>query len=205
MDQNLTADENIKLETKLRLVTARFALQRRDDALLAARGAVTQGKGLALQACCKTLLGRDDFEDLLDKALSNKEPTSADELLAAFQEALIMDPAVPVEEGADDPGQAGAQPVTASVGPSLVSATALIPLINEADQQLAHRREVATACVAEREVAATTCLRAWLQLLLCCRPSEVWDAAGRLSAVHYHGRVTTTAELLSRFNRFVDL
>ena len=51
MDQNLTAEETMQLESKLRVVTARFELQRRDDALSAARTAVINDRISMVTLC----------------------------------------------------------------------------------------------------------------------------------------------------------
>ena len=202
MDQNLTAEEQLKLDSKLRLVTARFALQRREDALVAARGAVTVAKGVAFQAHCETLLGRSGFGRLLDAALSKTEPTTADEMLAAFQHAVIMDPAVPIDEGATDILALAGEPALSAVDASPVPQS---PPMNEADRDLALRRNVESERVAQCDAAATTCLRAWLELVVCCSPCEAWEAAGQLAGADHYRRISTTAGLLRRFNVSVHL
>ena len=202
MDQNLTAEEQIKLDSKLRLVTASFALQRRRDSLAAARGAVTMAKGLALQAHCKTLLGRDDFERLLETALSTTAPTTADELLAVFQKAVMMNPAVPMADVGNELLAAEPRPVLSAMG--ACSVTQSVP-INGTDADLALRRGAESDRLAECEAAAMTCLRAWLELVVCSSPSEAWDAGAQLFGSDHYRRISTTATLLSRFNDHVRL
>ena len=202
MDQNLTTEETMQLESKLRVATARFELQRRDDALSAARTAVTTAKGVALQAHCRTLLGRAYFGRLLDEALSKTQPNTADQILAAFQQAVIADSALPIAEGAPDLLAAEAESSPPAIDASVVTQSA--PM-NESDRDLALRRQVECNRVAESEMAATTCLRAWLELVVCCSPWEAWDAAGKLAGSDHYRPIRTTAGLLSRFNDSVLL
>ena len=189
MDQELTAEQVARLDSHLRVVTARFRLQLCHRALSDARDAVNMARGAALQEHCKALLARADFAHLLDRALSKVSPNTVDGLIAAFRQAADVQPAPPTAPSEDHPelrDDAAAQPL-------------------ETGGDVLSMRKLASARRAELDLAAATCLRAWLEVLVSSSPWDAWVAAGQLVDAPRYDSIHTIVDLLERFNNKVPL